>query len=158
MWTPLTNFYTDASLDGFGMVWGHRALAGLFALEFEELDISKKEMLAVMAAIKHWFVDLANLKVKIFVDNQAVVALLNHGISNSPFLAACLREISFYLAKYNIEIRAEYIPSRDNKLADICSRAFSNSIHYSNFNQLLKDGTLVLENVCYDKFHFDCDF
>ena len=158
VWTPLTNFYTDASLDGFGMVWGHRALAGLFALEFEELDISKKEMLAVMAAVKHWFVDLANLKVKIFVDNQAVVALLNHGISKSPFLAACLREINFFLAKYNIEIRAEYIPSRENKLADVCSRAFSNSIHYNNFNQLLKDGTLVLENVFYDKFHFDCIF
>ena len=158
VWTPLTNFYTDASLDGFGMVWGSRALAGLFASDFDELDISKKEMLAVMAAVKHWFVDLANLKVKIFVDNQAVVALLNRGITKSPFLASCLREIIFFLAKYNIEIRAEYIPSRDNKLADLCSRAFSNSTHYHNFNQLLKDGNLVLEEVFYDKFYFDCKF
>ena len=158
VWTLLTNFYTDASLDGFGMVWGSRALAGLFASDFDELDISKKEMLAVMAAVKHWFVDLANLKVKIFVDNQAVVALLNRGITESPFLASCLREISFFLAKYNIEIRAEYIPSRDNKLADLCSRAFSNSTHFHNFNQLLKDGTLVLEEVFYDKFYFDCKF
>lgn len=155
VWTPLTNFSTDASLDGFGMVWGTRALAGIFALEFDELDISKKEMLAVMAAIKHWFVDLASLKVKIFVDNQACVALLNYGITKSPFLASCLREISFFLAKYNIEIRAEYIPSKENKLADLCSRAFSSDTHYSNFNQLLKDGTLVLEEVFYDKFNFD---
>ena len=97
VWTPLVSFSTDASLDGFGMVWGRRALAGLFPLEFEELDITKKEMLTVMAAVKHWFGDLANLKVCIFVDNQACVALLNYGITRSPFLASCLREIQYYL-------------------------------------------------------------
>ena len=58
VWTPLVSFFTDASLDGFGMVWGSRALAGLFPLEMEDLDITKKEMLTVMAVIKHWFADL----------------------------------------------------------------------------------------------------
>ena len=90
-------FTTDASLDGFGMVWGSRAIAGLFPLEFDELDINKKEMITVMGAIKHWFKDLGNLKVKIFVDNQCCVALLNYGLTKSPFLAACLREIFFSL-------------------------------------------------------------
>ena len=158
VWTPLVSFYTDASLDGFGMVWGSRALAGLFTLEFDELDISKKEMVTVMAAIKHWFEDLANLKVKIFVDNQAVVALLNYGITKSPFLASCLREIQFYLATFNIEIRAEYIPSKQNYLADLCSRAFSTEFHFKNFNKLLAEGTLVLENVFYSKLTFEYDF
>ena len=157
IWTPLVSFYTDASLEGFGMVWGSRALAGLFPLEAEDLDITKKEMLTVMAAIKHWFGDLANLKVKIFVDNQACVALLNYGVSRSPFLAACLREISYFLAKYNIELRAEYVPSKENHLADLCSRAFSNETHYNNFNRLLLDGVLILENVDYDKFKFELD-
>ena len=49
----------------------------------------------VMAAIKHWFAELSNSKVRIFVDNQACVALLNYGITRSPFLATCLREIYF---------------------------------------------------------------
>ena len=155
VWTPLTSFSTDASLDGFGMVWGNRAMAGLFAADFNDLDISKKEMLTVMAAIKHWFSDLTSLRVKIFVDNQAVVALLNYGITKSPFLAACLREIQFYLASFNIEIKAEYIPSKENKLADLCSRTFTNDHFYSNFNKLLNDGTLILENVFYEKFYFD---
>ena len=155
VWTPLTSFSTDASLEGFGMVWGSRALAGIFSNEFEELDISKKEMLAVMAAIKHWFSDLAGLKVKIFIDNQAVVALINYGITKSPFLAACLREIQYFLASFSIEIKAEYIPSKQNYLADLCSRAFSSDKFYSNFNKLLNDGTLVLENVLYEKFNFE---
>ena len=155
VWTPLISFYTDASLDGFGMVWGSRALAGLFPMEFDELDINKKEMLVVMAAVKHWFEDLANLKVRIFVDNQVCVALLNYGITRSPFLASCLREIQFFLAKHNIELKAEYITSKDNFLADLCSRAFSSDKHYRNFNKLLIDGTIILEDVCYDKFSFE---
>ena len=157
VWTPLVSFSTDASLDGFGMVWGGRALAGLFPLEFEELDITKKEMLAVMAAIKHWFGDLANLKVCIFVDNMACVSLINYGITRSKFLAACLREIQFFLASYNIELKAQYIPSKENCLADLCSRAFSNDTFYSNFSKLLDDGVLKLENFCYQKFNFEYD-
>lgn len=155
VWTPLTSFFTDASLDGFGMVWGSRVMAGLFPMEFDEMDINKKEMLVVMAAVKYWFQDLANLKVRIFVDNQVCVALLNYGITHSPFLASCLRDIQFYLAKYNIELKAEYIPSKNNCLADLCSRASSSDKHYNNFNKLLNEGIIVLENVFYDKFNFE---
>ena len=139
------------------MVWGKRAVAGLFPLEVDDLDINKKEMISVMAAIKHWFSDLENLKVKIFVDNQACVALLNYGVTRSPFLAACLREIYYFLAKYNIELKAEYIPSKHNTLADSCSRAFSNESYFKNFNNLLQDGVLVLENVVYSNFNFELD-
>ena len=155
VWTPLTSFATDASLDGFGMVWGSRALAGVFPSDFDELDINKKEMVVVMAAVKHWFSDLSNQKVRIFVDNQVCVHLLNHGITRSPFLASCLRELQFYLAKFNIEIQAQYIPSKSNYLADLCSRAFSNEIHYANFNKLLANRTLVLDDLFYNKFYFE---
>ena len=111
------------------MVWDDRAIADIFPLELEELDIIKKEMITVMAAIKHWFADLENLKVKIYMDNQACVALLYYGITKFPFLAACLREIAYFLAKVNIELRAEYVPSKQNVMADLCCRAFSNETH-----------------------------
>ena len=112
-------------------------------------------MIAVMVAVKHWFHELANLKVRIFVDNQACVALLNYGISRSPFLASCLRDIQYVLAKFNIELRAEYIMSKDNCLADMCSRAFSDEMHYRNFNTCLNEGSLFLENIRYDSFYFE---
>ena len=155
VWTPLTSFSTDASLEGFGMVWGRRALAGIFTSEFDDLDISKKEMLAIMVAIKHWFADLAGLRVKIFSDNQACVSLINYGISRSPFLAACLREIQFFLANYNIEIKAQYIPSKQNFLADLCSRAFTSESFYVHFKKTLNEGTLFLDCVDYNKFKLE---
>ena len=114
-------------------------------------------MLVVMAAVKHWFSDLSNLKVRIFVDNQVCVHLLNYGITRAPFLASCLREIQFYLAKYNIELKAQYIPSKSNHLADLCSRAYSSEIHFRNFNKLLADKTIVLDNLYYNKFYFEND-
>ena len=91
------------------------------------------------------------------MDNQVCVALLNYGITKSPFLATCLREISFYLAEYNIELRAEYIPSKENCLADLCSRAFSNDKFFNNFNKLLKQNVLILEDVYYDKLEFQIE-
>ena len=155
VWTPLVAFSTDASLEGFGMVWGDRAIAGLFPLEFEDLDINKKEMLTVMAAVKQWFRELANLRVRIFVDNQVCVALLNYGITRSPFLATCLREIQYYLAKHNIEIKAQYVPSKENCLADLCSRAFSTESYFKNFNELISRGTIKLKTFYYNNLNFD---
>ena len=63
--------------------------------------------------------------------------------------------MQFFLAEFNIEIKAEYIPSKENVLADLCSRAFSSDLHFVNFNKLLKNGTLKLENVWYNKFDFE---
>lgn len=77
------------------MVWGKKAMAGIFLMDFDDSDISKKEMLTVMAAIKNWFPDLVNRKVKIFVDNIACVALLNNGVTRSPLMASCLRDSNF---------------------------------------------------------------
>ena len=88
---------------------------------------------------------------------MACVALLNYGITKSPFLASCLREIAYFLAKYNIELRAEYVPSKQNVLADLCSRAFSSEKHFKNFNKLLQDRILILEIVYYEKFNFEID-
>ena len=114
-------------------------------------------MLCIMVAIKHWFCDLANQRVQIFVDNIACMHLLNNGISKSPFLAACLREISFFLASFNIELRAEYVTSKDNCWADLCSRAFTSDVHFKNFNKMLTDGVFKLDFLFYDKFSFDVD-
>ena len=61
------------------------------------------------------------------------------------------------MAMYNIELRAEYIPSKENCLADLCSRAFSNDIFFRNFNKLLSDKILILENYYYEKLQFELD-
>ena len=111
----------------------------------------------MILGVKHFFKEFVNLRVKFYIDNQAVVALLNYGVSRCPFLANCLREISFYLAKYNIELKAQYIRSKDNCIADCLSRAFSNEVHFRNFNKLL-DKKLIILDVCnYNDFNFKLD-
>ena len=81
--------------------------------------------------------------------------MINYGITRAPFLAACLREMHFFLATYNIELKAQYIASKVNVLADLCSRAFSTDTHFENFNKLLNDGTIKLEIFNYKKLYFE---
>ena len=157
VWTPLSSFYTDASLDGFGMVWGKRTLAGLFPMNFEHWNITKKEMVTVMAAVKHWFADLANLRVQIFEGNQACVALLNYGVTRCPILVACLREMYYFLAKCNIELRAQYIPSKENCVPTFAAVLSAALVTMLIFTKLLVDKVLLLEVVDYRKFHFEYD-
>ena len=84
------------------------------------------------------------------------MALLNYGITKSPFLAMCLREIQFFLANFNIDMKASYVPSKENHLADLCSRAFNNDEFHKKFNKLLEDGDLILDILHYDKLEFQC--
>ena len=59
------------------------------------------------------------------------------------------------LAKFNIELKAQYIPSKMNFLADLCSRAFSSDVYYNNFNKCLSDGTFKLDYIFYEYFFFE---
>ena len=111
-----------------------------------------------MSGIKHWFAEFANKRVRIFTDNQVCMVLLNSGFTRSKFLAQCLREIQFYLARFNIDVRAEYVASKENVFADLCSRAFSSDKHFCNFNKLLNDRILILDNLFYDTFEFECSW
>ena len=57
-----------------------------------------------------------------------------------------------------MEIFAEYIPSKENFLADLCSRAYSNNEYFSNFQKLLQEKVLVLDTIYYEKFNFEIDW
>ena len=59
------------------------------------------------------------------------------------------------LAKYNIELKAEYIPSKKNRLAELCSRAFSSNVLFKKFNNHVENGTFILEYIYYDKLYFE---
>ena len=48
-------------------------------------------------------------------------------------------------------------PSKQNHLADLCSRAFMTDANFSNFNKILKQGIIKLDYVHYDKFYFQND-
>ena len=62
------------------------------------------------------------MKVQIFCDNEAVVTVINSSKTKDPFLATCIREIWFEVAKNGFELRAVHLPGEENRVPDWLSR------------------------------------
>ncbi|CAC5380593.1 unnamed protein product [Mytilus coruscus] len=81
-----------------------------------------------VATVKHlqsllvWSVHFVNRKILVKYDNQSTVMVLNSGCTRDAYMQCCLREILFYAAKYNFEIKAVHFPGVENRTADILSR------------------------------------
>ena len=90
--------------------------------EFQHLHINQLEMLNVVVALKVWSQLLADKKVKIHCDNQAVVEVLTTRKTKDPFLATCARNIWLITAIFNIEIIVIHVPGKHNHIADLLSR------------------------------------
>lgn len=75
-----------------------------------------------MVAVKLWGHLLANKKVTINCDNMVSVRVLNSGATRIAFLQACLREICFFAALNNCEIKANHISGVNNRIPDLLSR------------------------------------
>jgi len=73
----------------------------------------------------------------VFCDNQAVVSALSSGKVKDQLLAACLRDIWYIAATYDFEIRAVYLTSGDNRVADLLSRWHLGPKFREDFEQLL---------------------
>lgn len=78
-------------------------------------------MFAVLHALKTWLPFLAGCRLIIYGDNTGVVQGLKHSSIIGPAMDS-LREIVMIFATHDIVIESNWIPSKENFLADILSR------------------------------------
>ncbi|CAC5416547.1 unnamed protein product [Mytilus coruscus] len=76
---------------------------------------------ATLSGCGVWSVHFVNRKILVKCDNQSTVMVLNSGCTRDAYMQCC-REILFYAAKYNFEIKAIHFPGVENRTADILSR------------------------------------
>ena len=79
-----------------------------FILQFQ-LHINALELLTIMVTVKLWGRFWRGKKIVFFCDNRNSCLALNAGISRSPFMQSCLKEICFYAAIGEFQIRAKEI-------------------------------------------------
>ena len=115
LWSePDSVLQCDACPSGAGGLF----LAQAFHSQFPEfilsqnLHINALELLVVTVAVKLWADQLRGQKVTIYCDNTASVAVINSGSSRDEFMQACLRELVYYSALHDFQIRAEHLISR----------------------------------------------
>ena len=110
-------------------------------------------MINLLVAIRLWGEEWQHQHVKFYVDNNLVVQIFNTGYTRDKVLAACIRNIWFYMSLWDISVQVNPIPGYQNKTADLLSR-WNNSVeHHNRLNILVKESTWC--TVSQALFHLD---
>lgn len=154
---PDGEFSSDACLSGCGGIFRG---SDVFHTEFPEfiisqgLSINSLELLTVAVCVKLWGSHCKGKKIIINCDNSASVSVINSGKSRIPFMQGCLREICFYTALYEFELRAVHIEGQENRIPDHLSRWHLDASHKEKFQKLTSGMDITEHPVTDDQFKF----
>ncbi|KAK3273086.1 hypothetical protein CYMTET_18658 [Cymbomonas tetramitiformis] len=115
--------HTDSSLFAWGGVLNLKKEGrGFWNDELQKLHITHLELEAVYKTVRSFLSELEGKVVRLYCDNQAVVAMLSHFTSRNPELMRRMRKLWLLLDLHVIELQARYIRSEANEWADRLSR------------------------------------
>lgn len=145
-WTKIeASWASDSSESGLG-AWSE-SLKQFFHLqlneEWSQKDINVKEGAALMLSVKKWIQHFRAQRLLVQCDNQAVVTVLNSGRAHNKWLQACLREIQHWCGLNSTEIRAVWIKTEENAIADCLSRWHLNKKYRDKFEQATRNSFLI---------------
>ena len=143
-WTPSTKMqlFTDASgTIGWGAYWSGKWLQGHWSEAQLDMDITWKELFAIVMAVHTWGSLWQKQKILFHCDNQAVVSIWESGSTRAKETMALVRLLYFCAARYNINVCIVYIAGTNNEIADCLSR-----FQQDRFRQLAPQANLIPDN------------
>lgn len=90
--------------------------------DWAPMSIMAKELVPILLSAVTWGYQLAKRVVLFQCDNLSLVTAISKGSSKDPKVMQLLRCLSFFVAFFDIELRAEHIAGVDNIAADHLSR------------------------------------
>ena len=119
-------FFTDATPSGFGGYFNGR----WFCDKFEENMIPEEckasmalfELYPIVMSAVLWGEEWCKKRIIVNCDNESACEIINKGRSRIPFIMKFVRRLVWCEAKFNFTIRASYIPTGRNGIADSLSR------------------------------------
>ena len=123
-WTPTNiQLFTDVSgTNGWGAYWSGKWLQGQWSETQLQMDITWKELFAIVMAVHTWGALWQKQKILIHCDNLAVVAIWESGSTRAKETMALVRLLYYCAARYNINICIVHIAGVNNVIADCLSR------------------------------------
>ena len=94
-------------------------LFSLLLLE-QNLHINCLELPTIVVSLRTWGKYMTGKRILFFCDNEASVQDLNSGSTRDAFMQNCLREICFYAANLQFEVKAKHISGENNRYRIIC--------------------------------------
>jgi hypothetical protein len=138
---PDAIFSSDSCLESCGGFWKGNFFHSVFPsfILGKQLHIGALEMLSLVVCVHLWGNNFKHKRILVLCDNLSVCITLKTGKSRCPFLQSCLREICYFAAINEFEIKAQHLPSEHNRIADHLSRWGLNPIHEQQFKMLTKE-------------------
>ncbi|XP_074481579.1 uncharacterized protein LOC141761839 [Sebastes fasciatus] len=114
---------TDASPSGWGAVWQHRAIRGLWTAQEAAEHINVLELRAIYLALRKFLPHLRGRHVVVRSDNKSAVYHVNRqGGTRSTRLLQVARRLLVWAFPCFSSLRAMYLPGPQNVVADFLSR------------------------------------
>lgn len=85
-------------------------------------NMSLLELIPIILSLFIWSDKLANKKVSFYIDNQALVSIINKRTSKDKQIMKLIRPLVFKTMLYNIQFKALHIEGSKNVIADALSR------------------------------------
>ena len=86
------------------------------------LQITHLELWAVILAIRAWGHSCTGKIITVKSDNEAVATIINTGRSQDMYLQQQLRELCWWLSKFQMKVRSVHLVGKFNRLPDLLSR------------------------------------
>ena len=133
-------FSSDATAGkflGFGCVFGKSWLFGQWEPDFIDHyspSIEVLELFALCLGLFTWIKKIANSRVLVYCDNQAVVSMVNSTSSSCAYCMKLIRRLTLKCLQWNVRVFARHLKGSLNILPDRLSR-----LKISEFKKLVKD-------------------
>ena len=141
------DFYTDASGKiGFGGVCQNSFMFEYWDRDFlseQSPSIDYLELYAVAAAVLAWISRFRNRRVTIFTDNKGVRDMINSNVASTKNSMVLIRIIVLKCLVENVKLKAKYVASEDNNLADHLSRGRIKQFRKDSKGKYEKDPTAI---------------
>ena len=121
-------FYSDASKAknlGFGCIFGNNWIFGQWPqlfIEQQDPSIEFLELYALVTGLLTWQDSLVNVRVMVFCDNIAAIHMVNNTTSSCSQCMKLIRILVLNVLKYNRSVRAKFVSTKKNRIADALSR------------------------------------
>ena len=131
--------FTDASgRQGYGAVFGTSWFCGTWDEEWQNYNITIKELYPIVLSVEVWGEKMANRSVCFQCDNEALVFVLNKQSSKEKGIMFLLRKLIFLSLKFNILFKAQDILGKKNILSDALSR-----LQITKFQRLMPEADIA---------------
>jgi hypothetical protein len=131
----LLQLYTDASGSlGYGAVFQQSWFYGEWDENWENVNITVKELYPIVLALELWGNKLQNKSIMFNCDNEALVFVLNKQSSKYPQIMYLVRRLVLLSLSFTILFKSTHLLGRCNVISDVLSR-----LQVSKFRSMLPE-------------------